>query len=75
MNATTANTRSFPADMQHGLPQIVRDALVQFRAALAVRRERARIYQELARSSDHELPDMRISRSDIAQIAANWQPN
>jgi uncharacterized protein YjiS (DUF1127 family) len=71
MTSTTANT--FQPSTETGLRHVTRAFVASVQAYLAARRERTRLYAELAQCSDRELADMNISRADIGYIVGNLQ--
>lgn len=71
MTTTTANT--FQPSTETGLREVAQAFIASLRIHLADRRERKRLYNELAGCSDRELADMNISRADIGYIVGKWQ--
>ncbi|MGI4801095.1 MAG: DUF1127 domain-containing protein [Janthinobacterium lividum] len=71
MTSTTANT--FQPSTETGLREVVHAFIAALQVHLADRRERKRLYTELAECSDRELADMNISRADIGYIVGQWQ--
>ena len=64
----TTTASPVEARQDAGRLDIFRSILATVRSHRAVRRERARLGQELARCSDRELAEMNLSRAEIPDV-------